>query len=161
MEKKSIYFYLWPVLASVAVASSLFIYSQAQGPIPIHFNFRGEPDNWMSPAGFLIFFALIMTYTYGLLVLLYWKTDRLWPNFINLPNKAHWIANPEKGKAKTRAVLCLTGSFVSVVFCLCHVLIYSAAMNAGFVLPTPVFLVVLVVLIAGFFSEIYRISRPN
>lgn len=160
MDKKKFYLYLWPILSGISFAMVVTIYLRAEGKIPVHFNFRGEPDNWMSPTGFLIFFILLMVITQGNMVLLYRKIDRLWPDFINLPNKKYWIEHPEEGKEIAKIILCLAGSFLCFVLILCQMLIFSAYMNTGFILSTPAVLGIVITLVVGLLFEVYRLSRP-
>lgn len=62
----------WPVLAlfAASLAAGWVIYPRIQGPVPTHWNYRGEVDAWGSPLFAIFFFPLMTAGVYLLLVYL-------------------------------------------------------------------------------------------
>lgn len=92
--------YAWrlPLGLTVAIVAALCIrvanvWSELPETMGSHFSLSGEPDAFMSKAGFFGFMALLGGGTVALLFAMPRVILRLPARLINLPNRDYWLAN--------------------------------------------------------------------
>lgn len=89
---------LWLTLAIVALLTIRIasVWSELPDSMASHFGASGQPDAFMSKAGFFIFMALIGGGTVLILFVTPSFLFRLPKRLINLPNPDYWLANDER-----------------------------------------------------------------
>ena len=93
------------IFASVVLflGQLLYYYPQLPERIASHFNFRGEPDGWMSKDAFYVFELGLLAFLLGLFFCISYFLPKMPRRLINLPNKDYWLA-PERRAETLRIV---------------------------------------------------------
>jgi len=94
-----------PILTVIFLAQLAYFYPQLPEQVATHFNYKGEPDGWMSKSGLLIFDVFLLVFILGTTSLMPVFFNNLPDSLINIPNKDYWLS-PER---RDEALLKLAG----------------------------------------------------
>jgi uncharacterized membrane protein len=99
---------------------------------PIHFNFRGEPDRWISGSAEWFLLPAIATATVLLLVGVE-KLSRRAPQLWNIPEKKRFLALTSEQREpivnELSGIMNVVGLYVVLLFVVCQVMIYQSALS--------------------------------
>jgi uncharacterized membrane protein len=126
---------MWIVSLIVLVALSVGNYLQLPERFATHFDFQGNPDGWSSKSSFFTFWFLIMGIVNVWPPLTRLIIERTPPRWLNLPNKAHWLATPERREhaiAVMSISLAATMLFSNAIFIVVIQSIVEHAQGGGF-----------------------------
>lgn len=116
-------------LFSLFLCQIVYYYPNLPEKVAAHFNASGEPDNWTSKRGYLVFQIILLLFTaavsFGLPLLL----KKLPASAINIPHKAYWLA-PERRNA-TFSILQKRFEWFGVGLCALMISINQLAIRAN------------------------------
>lgn len=78
-------------------------YDDLPATLATHFALGGEPNGWMSREVFIAFYFGILVFMLGVFIGIGAWIEKLGPRYINIPNKAYWLA-PERRVESCRAL---------------------------------------------------------
>ncbi len=128
MFRRQIPGWLFGLLSGWLVVETAFLWPRLPGRVAVHFGLSGEPNGWSTPSQFLMMIAVMLAVLGALFVASGWL-EHVPDRFINLPNKAYWLAADRRGPALALLRDWLRW-FLVVTFAVLVVLI-SAGLNAN------------------------------
>jgi uncharacterized membrane protein len=90
------------VLTVIFLAQLAYFYPQLPEQVATHFNYKGEPDGWMSKEGLLIFDVFLLVFILGTTSLMPVFFNNLPNSLINIPNKDYWLATERREETLLR-----------------------------------------------------------
>ena len=136
------------------VAATAYVVATAPGlpeRVATHFGGSGAADGWMTRAGYVRFILLFVVVLPSLLVAAIGLLPRLLPQWVNLPNRAYWLA-PERGDDSIDFLLahaCWFGVLMVLFIAAIHCLLLQANAASPPRLPTAPFVALLAGFVAG------------
>ncbi|MFH0963165.1 MAG: DUF1648 domain-containing protein [Planctomycetota bacterium] len=116
--------------------------------VAVHFGFHGEPDSWGSSLRLTVVFLAVDVL---LFCVLYFSPHLgfAFPDLMNLPNKAYWLAEENKGRAKAAftSFMCELGTAVLAFLLAAILLTVEANLSAPVRLNTELFYPALILLL--------------
>ena len=149
------------------IAATAYVVATAPGlpeRVATHFGGSGAADGWMTRAGYVRFILLFVVVLPSLLVAAIGLLPRLFPQWVNLPNRAYWLA-PERGDDSIDFLLahaCWFGVLMVLFIAAIHCLLLQANAASPPRLPTAPFVAVLAGFVAGlgvWMAMLYRRFR--
>ena len=115
-----------------------------------HFDAAGHATGYLGKEAFLYSFLWALGILNGVQGLLYFFIPKVSPQYLNLPGKAQWLADPghlSLLKARLRSVIALTALFANAAFFFALQVVYQANVpGSAWVLPVPAGLAVIALL---------------
>ncbi len=121
---------VWAVVALSATAFAYVFVTSANLPdiAATHFNAGGEPNAWSSRTSYRAFMAFLIVGIPLLLAVLPDVVGRRWPQLLNIPNRAYWMA-PERVAATLASLRTRTSLLAMATIglqCFAHRLVLAA-----------------------------------
>lgn len=151
-------------VAIIAVIAALFvIFTAVELPSQVasHFNFRGNPDDWMARENYVALMVVFVLAYPALMTLAFTWLPRKFPSLVNIPRRDYWLA-PER-RDESLKFLASHGCWFS-----CMLLLTIAGVHYAIVvghrtqppeLPLPLFFSVLGCLGAGLIVWTLKLVR--
>jgi uncharacterized membrane protein len=142
---------LFPV---AMIAAAGYIVATAPGlpeHVATHFGGSGAADAWMTRAGYVRFMLVFVVVLPALLVAAIGLLPRLFPQWVNVPNRAYWLA-PERRDDSLAFLLvhaCWFGVLMEVFVAALHALLLHANATSPPRLPTLPFVAFLAAFLAA------------
>ena len=136
------------------IAATAYVVATAPGlpeRVATHFGGSGAADGWMTRAGYVRFILLFVVVLPSLLVAAIGLLPRLFPQWVNLPNRAYWLA-PERREDSLDFLLahaCWFGVLIVLFMAAIHYLLLQANAASPPRLPTVPFVALLGAFVAG------------
>jgi len=127
------------VIAIVIGAQIALHYPELPERVASHFDIAGNPNDYMSKSGLVIFYVCIATFVLGLFGAMPWILRRLPNSLINIPNRDYWLA-PERREQTIETVSVLMDVFSAGIGALLVVtfeLTFRASESGDGHLPAP------------------------
>jgi uncharacterized membrane protein len=122
------------VLGFAWAAHLAYFLPQLPEPIASHFAGNGQPDGWMSRAGFVGFEACLVGFMAGVFLGVGWLGRRYGATLIHVPNREYWFA-PERSEASSarllQALLWLLAGVVAFVIAVNQLVFEANRSRAG------------------------------
>lgn len=136
-----------PVVLLAVIAALFVIFTSAELPALVgsHFNFRGEPDDWMTRENYVASMVIFVLVYPGLMMLAFTWLPQRFPSWVNIPQRDFWLA-PER-REESLQYLAAHGCWFSCLLLLLligvHYAIVVSHRTHPPALPLPLFLSIL------------------
>ena len=91
MSRRHIPAWLFGILSAWLLAEIAMSWPRLPARLATHFGFSGEPNGWSTLGQFLVMTTALFA-VFGTLLVVAGFIERMPDRFINLPNKAYWLA---------------------------------------------------------------------
>ena len=140
-------------LGAMLAAAGYVVATSAGLParVATHFGGSGAADGWMTRAGYVRFMLLFIAVLPSALVAAIGLLPRLFPQWVNLPNRAYWLG-PERREDSLDFLLahaCWFGVLIVLFMAAIHYLLLQANAASPPRLPTVPFVALLAAFVAG------------
>lgn len=129
---KTIVQILWWLTVILLIVQSLYYYPELPSSMASHFDSAGHPDSYAPKTQFIAIWYLLIVFLNIWVLLPRILMKKLPPEFINVPNKAYWLASPERRAELGRVIsTVLEIIFIAVNILMLYAFYYTVMVNLG------------------------------